>query len=93
MSERVFLDESRRVVSLPWGINRLANMIGGSDIQASRDGTRWYRAVPAPYIGSLHERARAAWWVLTGRAHAIVWPETGDLERAIAPTNQGEQGK
>jgi hypothetical protein len=28
-------------------------------------------------------RLVAAWWVLTGRAYAFVWPKDGDLERVI----------
>lgn len=67
---------------LPWGVHRLSSMIGHPSTQGSKDGKAWLRAVPEPYEGEL-TRLRAAWWVLTGHAHAVVWPELGDLERAL----------
>ena len=63
----------------PWGVHRIADMYN-PHCESSPDGERWFLAVASPYWGN---RLRAAWWVLTGRAHAIEWPEPGDLERAI----------
>jgi hypothetical protein len=79
---------------LPWGINRLRNMVAGPGITThaimpTERGTmrgREVRAVPEPYHTMGFERLRAAWWVLTGRAHAIVWPEPGELEAAMEDT-------
>lgn len=68
----------------PWGINSISSMIGTRNAEV-HVGTRWFRAVPAPYHTFGVERLRAAWWVLTGRAHAVVWPEAGDLEKALDP--------
>ena len=43
-----------------------------SDTQAEIGG-KW---VPArPLIGSMRDRIRAAWAVLTGKADAFTWPE------------------
>lgn len=67
----------------PWGINRIGSMIGSKHTQAGTLNGPWYRAVPSPYHTFGFQRLRAAWWVLTGRAHAVVWPEHGDLERAL----------
>lgn len=49
-------------------------------VQSSLDGKTWLLAVAKPYAAG---RVRGAWWVLTGRAFAIQWPEVGDLEAAI----------
>lgn len=40
-------------------------------------GGRWIPARPLPYY-SWRARWRAAWLVFTGRADALVWPETKD---------------
>lgn len=69
----------------PWGINSIGSMIGPLGC-VSASGGQFYefvRAVPEPYHTFGLERLRAAWWVLTGRAHAVVWPKAGDLERAV----------
>lgn len=34
--------------------------------------------VQEPYTAN---RITAAWWVLTGRAYAFLWPQRGDFER------------
>jgi hypothetical protein len=67
----------------PWGINTIGSMIGSKHTTAGGPQGPWYRAVPAPYYTFGIERLRAAWWVLTGKAHAVVWPRHGDLERAL----------
>lgn len=68
---------------LPWCIHRINNMIGSKDTAAGGPNGPWYRAVPSPYYTFGLERIRAAWWVLTGKAHAVVWPSRGDLEKAL----------
>lgn len=49
------------------------------DVDAGCVDGRLLKAVAEPYTAG---RLRAAWWVLTGRAYAILWPHTGDLELA-----------
>ncbi len=69
--------------SLPWGINRLRDMIGTSDCGAAMPDGKYVRAVPEPYYTAGYERLRATWWVLTGKAHAVVWPKSGELEAVL----------
>lgn len=40
----------------------------------------WGPVVAEPYDGN---RLVAAWWVLTGRAYAMIWPTSGELNAAI----------
>ena len=68
---------------VPWEIHRIGRMIGHPETMCSSDGRRWFRSVPEPYSASTLGRVRAAWWVLTGRAHAVVWPVPGELEDAL----------
>lgn len=63
----------------PWGIHTIHDMIGDPNCNASADGRSWRRAVPEPYHG---RRLLKAWWVLTGRAEAVVWPQLGEFEAA-----------
>lgn len=63
-------------------------MIAPPGAGAQMPDGRWVRAVPVPYPTVGLERLRAAWWVLTGRAHAVVWPEAGDLEIALRQADQ-----
>lgn len=64
---------------LPWGISRIG-CIYHPDVQAGLPDGRWVSAVAEPYASNFLERLRAAWWVLTGRAEAFIWPKAGDLE-------------
>jgi len=66
----------------PWGVHRIDHIYSADALAGLPDG-RWVKAVGVPYPSNLFESVRAAWWVLTGRAHAIIWPEAGDLEAAI----------
>lgn len=69
---------------MAWHIHTIDRMFAGPDTQASIIiGGRevWVRAVPAPYYTFPVERIKAAWAVLTGKAHAVKWPREGDLER------------
>ena len=72
--------------NLPWGISRIGCIYHPdvqAEIQIRRQGTvytGWVSAVAEPYASNFLERVRAAWWVLTGRAHAFIWPKAGDLE-------------
>ena len=65
----------------PFGVHAILD-IYASNVSAQTKSGRWVHAVMEPYTGN---RLIAAWWVLTGRAHAIVWPEAGDLEKAQEP--------
>ncbi len=68
---------------MPWYIHTIDRVVGSKNCQTglkTQGGERWVRAIPEPYTaGSI----QAAWWVLTGRAFALKWPEPGDLERAL----------
>lgn len=66
----------------PWGVNRLASMISRT-VHIQHKG-RIVRAVPTSYRKSWLESLRASWWVLTGRAEAVIWPEPGELEQAMS---------
>ena len=65
----------------PWGIHRIGDMYSFGVGAGLPDG-RYVRAVAMPYDGN---RLRAAWWVLTGRAYAVIWPDAGELEQALSP--------
>lgn len=73
----------KTLIMPPWGVHRLTDMLGTKDVQAGLPDGTWVRSVPSPYWANMRERLRAAWWVLTGRAHAVVWPNPGELERAL----------
>lgn len=66
----------------PWGIHHFKSLYA-QGCQAGLPDGRWVRAVCEPYTGN---RLVAAWWVLTGRAFAFLWPEVGDIEDIIAET-------
>ena len=70
---------------IPWGVHQLRHMIALPGID-SPEG----RCVPEPFPTTFPERLRAAWWVLTGRAHAVIWPKAGELENAI--NGEGQSG-
>lgn len=58
------------------------------DLTARGGATRtpagfWVRAVASPYPSTLRQRLLAAWWIVTGKAYAIVWPRPGELEAAM----------
>jgi hypothetical protein len=65
----------------PWGVHRIGDIYGHGNSAGLPDG-RYVHAVACPYYGN---RLRAAWWVLTGRANAVIWPEDGELEQALSP--------
>lgn len=73
----------------PWGVHVLRDIyspyVGTTAPSAAMPGTqpRWVAAVAAPYPHTPVSRIRAAWWVLTGRAEALLWPEPGDLENVL----------
>ena len=66
----------------PWGVHTIDNIYGPDTLGGLPDG-RWVAAVGLPYQGTFFERIRAAWWIVTGRAQAMIWPEPGDIERAL----------
>lgn len=69
----------------PWGVNTISDMypayVGTTDATG-----RPVRAVAEHYHCNVLERIRAAWWVFTGRAEAVVWPIPGDLEKLFPVT-------
>ena len=67
---------------MPWYIHSIRG-IYHPDIRSQVEGTKYAFAVCEPYAANLIERLCAAWWVVTGRAHAFTWPKAGDIE---APT-------
>jgi hypothetical protein len=69
--------------NMPWCIHKLADMVGSPNCSTQDSLGCWVRAVPIPYYSSIPDRFVAAWWVITGRAYAVTWPEAGDLERAL----------
>jgi hypothetical protein len=79
----------------PWGVHTIGDMYD-PHVQAGMGGAKYAFAVAEPYDGN---RLVAAWWVLTGRAYAILWPKAGDLEKATGiplwdrkPMPQARQG-
>ena len=65
----------------PWGIHTVHDMFGNlNKVGAGLPDGRYVAAVPEPYDGN---KLVAAWWVLTGRAYAVVWPKPGELEAAL----------
>lgn len=77
---------------IPWGIETI-HQAYGSGAQAGLPDGRWVIAVAEPYATNPIERIRAAWWVLTGRAVAFIWPEAGDLESALGWDSPQRQQK
>lgn len=77
---------------MPWYIHTIDRIFSGKGCQSSYEElrvnekgtlqrvTRYGCAVCEPYTAG---RIQAAWWVLTGRAYALKWPQPGDLEAAI----------
>lgn len=63
----------------PWSVHTLSSMFS-PNVHAGLPDGRWVHAVGEPYTA---DRLRAAWWVLTGRAFAMQWPQAGELETAI----------
>ena len=65
-------------------IYTLKNLVGSSDCQAGPDGYgRWSRAIPLQFYGGY---LSAAWEVLRGRAVAVRYPVSGELEQALQDT-------
>ena len=67
----------------PWGINVIGDMFPFTVWTTAPGHGGLVRAVAVPYPTTIFERVHAAWWVLTGRAHAVLWPEPGDLEECL----------
>lgn len=59
-------------------IHRLGSMIGSGCVS-----TPMGRAVPLPFYEGVLGRLRDAWAVLRGRAFAVKWPVSGELEEAL----------
>jgi hypothetical protein len=65
-------------------IYTIRSLVGSADCQSGPDAKgRWSRAVPLPFYGGY---LSAAWAVLRGRAVAVRYPESGELEQALADT-------
>lgn len=71
----------------PWGVNTIGSMVSRDVLCGPRqaDG-EWVMSVPVPYRKNFIESVVAAWWVLTGKAEAVVWPEAGEIEKALKTT-------
>lgn len=63
----------------PWGVHTIANMFSSKCSAGLPDG-RYVVAVAEPYGFTW----KALWWVLTGKAQAVVWPKPGDLENIFS---------
>ncbi|TRD03824.1 hypothetical protein FJV76_14410 [Mesorhizobium sp. WSM4303] len=63
----------------PLGVHSIASIYPANCSAGMPDGS-YVRAVAEPYTAN---RLQAAWWIMTGRAYALVWPESGDLENAL----------
>jgi hypothetical protein len=61
----------------------IRDLVGHANAQSSTDGRRWSRAVPLPFYGGY---LSAAWAVLRGRAVAVRYPVSGELEQALQDT-------
>lgn len=76
---------------IPFGVHRINDMyisdtkteISIADDSGRPVHTAWVHAVTLPYQHTFVSKIKALWWVLTGRAEAVVWPKLGDLERTI----------
>lgn len=64
---------------IPLGVHTIGS-IYTPGIQSGMPDGGWARSVAEPYTAN---RLVAAWWVLTGRAYALRWPEAGELEAAL----------
>lgn len=63
----------------PWGVHTIGDIYSPT-VSTQVPGRGWCHAVAEPYDGN---RLIAAWWVLTGRVYAFLWPKAGDLEKVI----------
>lgn len=76
-------------MTIPWGVHHICNIYREgtqAEVRIERQGAvyqGWAQAVAIPFPSNVFERVRAAWWVMTGRAEALVWPKPGDLEKAL----------
>lgn len=65
-------------------IYTIRDLVGSADCQAGPDAQgRWSRAIPVQFYG---DYVRAAWAVLRGRAVAVRYPASGELEQALQDT-------
>jgi hypothetical protein len=78
-------------MSRPWGVNSLDDMIGSPSVQSSKAQLGWFRAIPSPYRKSFREAVRAAWWVIRGKAEAVVWPTGGEIDRHLEDARRLER--
>lgn len=69
---------------MTWSIHTIGGMFGRVDRVSASVVSKRYIAVMEPYTA---DRFRAAWAVLTGRAFAVRWPVTGELEAALYGPN------
>lgn len=64
----------------PFGVHKVKDLVYGPHVQTIDKRGMWVRAVPIPYSGN---KLIACWWIIRGKAHALIWPEPGDLEAAL----------
>ena len=62
----------------------IRGLIGNADCASGPDAHgRWSRAIPLRYYGG---HLAGAWAVFTGKAVAVRYPESGELEQALQDT-------
>jgi hypothetical protein len=62
----------------------IRDLVGYAHVTTGPDADgRWSRAIPLPYFGG---RVAAAWACLRGRAVAVRYPVSGELEQALQDT-------
>ena len=69
---------------MPWGVHTIKDVIAPPDMQVQLEEYHWVRSVLSPYPANLFQRARAAWFVFTGQAHAIKWPTPLELSKVLS---------
>jgi len=65
-------------------IYTIRDLVGDESCKSGPDSRgRWSRAIPVPFYGGY---LQAAWAVLQGRAVAVRYPRSGELEQALQDT-------
>lgn len=68
----------------PWGVFSINDLImADQSTQLLTSGSRmWHKAkVRIRYPCTIYERIRAAYYVLTGKAEAVIWPSNKEVHK------------